>query len=235
MLGYCEKGIVINMRILIVEDEISLVDALTEIFKQSKWMADTAYNGKDGLDFGLSGIYDVIVLDIMLPKMNGLEVLHKLRNQNIKTSILLLTAKSEVQDKIKGLDTGADDYLTKPFSVEELLARIRALSRRRGEFVGDTLSFGDLSLVKNTYELVCKDQSIKLGIKEYQIMELLFTNQRQILPKELFVEKIWGYNCEAEYNSIEVYISFLRKKLSLLNTSVKISTTRGVGYFLEIM
>ncbi|HWT26840.1 MAG TPA: response regulator transcription factor, partial [Mobilitalea sp.] len=181
------------MRILIVEDEISLVDALTEIFKQSKWMADTAYNGKDGLDFGLSGIYDVIVLDIMLPKMNGLEVLHKLRNQNIKTSILLLTAKSEVQDKIKGLDTGADDYLTKPFSVEELLARIRALSRRRGEFVGDTLSFGDLSLVKNTYELVCKDQSIKLGIKEYQIMELLFTNQRQILPKELFVEKIWGY------------------------------------------
>jgi DNA-binding response OmpR family regulator len=221
------------MRILIVEDEITLAEALSEICKQQKWSADTVYNGQDGLDYGLSNIYDVIVLDIMLPKKNGLEVLKELRKNNISSPVLLLTAKSEIQDKITGLDTGADDYLTKPSSVEELMARLRALTRRKGEFIGDTLAFGDLTLNKNTYELLCKDQAIKLGTKEYQIMELLFKNPHQILPKELFVEKIWGYDCEAEYNSIEVYISFLRKKLNLLETNVKIATTRGVGYLLE--
>ncbi|MDF2537298.1 MAG: two component transcriptional regulator, winged helix family [Herbinix sp.] len=221
------------MRILIVEDETTLAEALAEIIRQQKWSADAVYNGRDGLDYGLSNIYDVIVLDIMLPVMNGLEVLKELRTQGISVPIIILTAKSEIQNKITGLDTGADDYLTKPFSAEELMARIRALTRRKGEYIGETLSFGDLTLYKNTYELFCQKQSIKLGIKEYQIMELLFHNPRQILPKELFIEKIWGYDSEAEYNSIEVYMSFLRKKLNLLETTVKITTTRGVGYLLE--
>lgn len=221
------------MRILVIEDEVFLSEALTELLKKNKYTVDAVYNGSDGLEYGLTGIYDIIILDIMLPKMNGLDVLRALRNNSISTPVMLLTAKSEVQDKIEGLDTGADDYLTKPFSVGELLARIRAMNRRKGEYLGEILSFRDLSLNKSTYALVCSNQSIKLSTKEYQIMEILLSNPKQIIPKELFVEKIWGYECEPEYNSIEVYISFIRKKMNLINTTVKIATFRGVGYFLE--
>lgn len=221
------------MRILLIEDEASLVEALIEILKKNKYLIDAVYNGNDGLEFALSGIYDIILLDIMLPKINGLDLLRELRKNHIPTPVILLTAKSEVEDKIIGLDSGADDYLTKPFSANELLARIRAINRRKGEYLGEVLSFKDLSLNKSTYELICKDQSIKLGTKEYQVMEIFLSNPKQIIPKELFLEKIWGYEYEAEYNSIEVYISFIRKKMNLIDTSVKIATARGVGYFLE--
>lgn len=223
------------MRLLIVEDEVRLADALVQIFSKSKIQADAVYNGVDGLDNALTGIYDAIILDIMLPKMNGLEVLKNLRAEKIDTPVLLLTAKDDVSDKVKGLDIGADDYLTKPFSTEELLARVRAICRRRGEMVYDnTLVYKDLSLDLSTYELSCGGQSIKLAPKEFNIMELLLEYKNRIVSKETLIEKIWGYDSDAEYNNAEVYISFLRKKIQHINSKVCIRTVRGVGYNLEV-
>ena len=178
----------------------------------------------------------MIVLDIMLPKMNGLEVLRTLRANKIKTPVILLTAKDEVSDKVTGLDIGADDYLTKPFYTEELLARIRSLGRRNSDVICDNiLSFDDISLNISTYELMCGERSVKLGLKEFNIMELLIKNGARILSKETLIEKIWGYESDAEYNNVEVYISFLRKKLSHIKSKVIIKTVRGVGYCLEVI
>ncbi len=224
------------MRILIVEDEVRLAEALVQIFMKEKYSADACYDGVSGLDNALTGIYDVIVLDIMLPKMNGLEVLRTLRANKIKTPVILLTAKDEVSDKVTGLDIGADDYLTKPFYTEELLARVRSLGRRNSDVICDNiLSFDDISLNISTYELMCGERSVKLGLKEFNIMELLIKNGARILSKETLIEKIWGYESDAEYNNVEVYISFLRKKLSHIKSKVIIKTVRGVGYCLEVI
>lgn len=222
------------MKLLVVEDEEQLADALTEILKRDKYSVDTCYNGIDGFDNAMTGVYDCIILDIMLPGMSGIEVLRSLRQEKINTPVLLLTARSEIEDKINGLDTGADDYLTKPFVTGELLARIRALTRRKGEIVDENrMDYNGLLLNKNTSSVVWQASDVKLSLKEYQIMELLISNPRQILPKERIIEKIWGYESDVEYNNIEVYISFLRKKLSVISAPVQIKTARGIGYFLE--
>ncbi len=222
------------MKLLVVEDEEQLADALTEILKRDKYSVDTCYNGIDGLDNALTGVYDCIILDIMLPGMSGIEVLRNLRQEKINAPVLLLTARSEIEDKINGLDTGADDYLTKPFVTGELLARIRALTRRKGEIIDENrMDYNGLLLNKNTSSVIWQDNDVKLSLKEYQIMELLISNPKQILPKERIIEKIWGYESDVEYNNIEVYISFLRKKLSVISAPVQIKTARGIGYFLE--
>jgi len=222
------------MKLLVVEDEVQLADALTEILKRNMYSVDTVYNGIDGLDNALTGVYDCIILDIMLPGMNGLEVLSNLRAEKVNTPVLLLTARSEVEDKINGLDCGADDYLTKPFVTGELLARVRAMTRRKGEILDEgKMDFNGLQLNKNTCALSWQGSDVKLSLKEYQIMELLIANPRRILPKERIIEKIWGYESDVEYNNIEVYISFLRKKLSSISAPVQIKTARGIGYSLE--
>ncbi len=228
-----ERGYYI-MKLLVVEDEMQLADALTEILKRNMYSVDTAYDGIAGLDNALTGLYDCIILDIMLPGMNGLDVLRNMRAAKIHTPVLLLTARSEVEDKIKGLDIGADDYLTKPFVTGELLARVRALTRRKGEIVNENkMDFNGLALQKNTCSISWGGNDVKLSLKEYQIMELLIANPKQILPKERIIEKIWGYESDVEYNNIEVYISFLRKKLAVISAPVQIKTARGIGYSLE--
>ena len=221
------------MKLLLVEDEIPLADALSEILKRNKYSVDAVYDGEDGLEYAKTGLYDCIVLDIMLPRMDGIQVLRKLRTTGFSTPVMLLTAKSEVEDIISGLDCGADDYLTKPFSTGELLARIRALTRRTGDVIPDCYQFYDLKLNMRSYALSTDSNSIKLSLKEYQIMEMLLANPRRIIPKERFIEKIWGYESDVEYNNIEVYISFLRKKLHAIDSPVQIRTARGIGYSLE--
>lgn len=221
------------MKILVVEDERELSEVLITLLKQNKYDADAVYDGIAGEDYAMCGVYDLILLDIMLPGKNGVEVLRSLRKQGNSTPVLLLTAKSEVSDKILGLDTGADDYLTKPFASGELMARIRAMSRRKGEYVGDILTYMDTELDKNTHELSSNGGKVMLSLKEYQILEMLMQNSRQIIPKERFIEKIWGFDSETEYNAIEVYISFLRKKLVANGSSIQIKAVRGIGYSLE--
>lgn len=221
------------MRILIVEDEIRLADTLGEIMHTQKYAYDIVYDGADGLSYGESDIYDVIILDIMLPKMNGFDVVKNLRNKKIKTPVILLTARDEVTDKVRGLDCGADDYLTKPFSAEELLARVRAISRRQGEVVIDELKFGDITLNLSNYSLNCGKKSLHLGYKEFEILRLLLSNPSSVVPKEDILTKVWGYDSDAEDNNVEVYISFLRKKMQFLDSKVNISTVRKIGYHLE--
>jgi len=222
------------MRILVVEDEIRLADTLGEIIKEQKYTVDIVNDGEAGYDCALSGIYDVIVLDVMLPKMNGFDVVKELRRNKNQTPVILLTAKGEVADKVKGLDCGADDYLTKPFAPEELIARIRALSRRQGEVVMDELSFADLNLNLSAFTLECGNKSVRLGLKEFEVMRLLLSNLSNIITKEDMLLKIWGSESDAEDNNVEVYVSFLRKKLAYLGTAVNISTVRKVGYYLEV-
>lgn len=221
------------MRLLIIEDEVSLAEALSEILKQNSYLADTVYNGLDGLDYARSGIYDMILLDIMLPGMDGITLLKTLRREQISTPVILLTAKSELQNIVDGLDAGSDDYLAKPFSSAELLARIRALSRRGKRYMGDIISYGNISLNKGTMELNCENQVIKLGVKEFRIMEILLSSPRQIISKDMLIEKVWGIDKDVEHNNVEVYISFLRQKFHSLNANVQIKTSRGAGYYLE--
>lgn len=222
------------MKLLVIEDEMQLADALSELLKRNMYSVDVFYNGIDGLDNALTGIYDCILLDIMLPGMNGIEVLRNLRAEKINTPVLLLTAKSEIDDKINGLDCGADDYLTKPFVTGELLARVRALTRRKGEIVDENrMEYNGLELHKNTCSISCGGSDVKLSLKEYNVMEMLIANPKQILPKERIIEKIWGSESDVEYNNIEVYISFLRKKIASVSADVQIKTARGIGYFIE--
>ena len=220
---------------MIAEDEEKLADALVQIFAKNKMTADAFGNGIDALDNALTGIYDVIVLDIMMPGMTGIEVLREIRAEGMDTPVLMFTAKDEISDKVKGLDSGADDYLTKPFATEELLARVRALSRRSSAAIvnSDIITCGDLSLDTAAYELSCGKNSLKLGLKEFSIMELLMKNSGRVLSKETLITKIWGYDSDAEYNNVEVYISFLRKKLDFIKSKAAIKTVRGVGYTLE--
>jgi DNA-binding response OmpR family regulator len=222
-----------EMNILIVEDERRLADALAQIMKSQKFMADVVHNGQDGLDYALGGDYDLVVLDVMLPKMNGFAVVQKMREKKNSTPVLLLTAKDEIPDKVQGLDCGADDYMTKPFSTEELLARVRALTRRQGEVVLDKLTFSDLTLELSTSTLLCASKSVHLGFKEIEIMKLLMSNASTITPKEFLITKVWGTESDVEDNNVEAHISFLRKKLSFLGSQASIETIRKVGYMLQ--
>ena len=221
------------MRLLLAEDEKELSKALCAILKHNNYSVDAVFNGQDALDYGLCENYDGIILDIMMPKMNGLDVLKELRAKGVSTPVLMLTAKAEVDDRILGLDLGADDYLTKPFSMGELLARIRAITRRKSEFSPNVLSSGNVSLNRETFELTADGNSVRLGNKEFQMMEMLMSNPGRLISTEQFMERIWGYETEAEINVVWVYISYLRKKLSNLNANVEIKAVRGVGYTLE--
>ena len=221
------------MRILIVEDEMRLAETLRQLLEDQRYQVDTVYDGADGVDYGLAGQYDLIILDVMLPKVDGFQVAQRLRSAHVSTPILMLTARDDVSDKISGLDCGADDYMTKPFDTGELMARVRALTRRQGEILSDVLTMGDLSLDCNSHVLSCGERSVRLGFKEYEVMRLLLVNQGSVMAKETLITKVWGMESEAEDNNVEVYISFLRKKLVFLNSQVSISTVRKVGYFLD--
>ena len=223
------------MRILLVEDEKRMAQALCEILRLEKYDVDHYDNGTDGLTAIESGVYDIVILDVMLPGMNGYEVAKHARRKGITTPILMLTAKAELDDKVTGLDSGADDYLTKPFLTKELLARLRALCRRTMNTLDGTLSFGDITLDTNTLELACvgSGQSVRLSEKEYRILEYLVSNGGKILTREQLAVKIWGFESEAEYNNVEVYMSFTRKKLAFVEAKTEIKAIRGVGYELR--
>lgn len=222
------------MQILVVEDEKRLAEALAQILIEKKYMVDIANDGRDGLDMALSGIYDVIVLDIMLPKMNGFDVAKSLRDNKIATPILMLTAKEQISDKVRGLDAGADDYMTKPFSPDELLARIRALTRRQGEVVLDEVEFGGVTLNLSTCDLHCGEKTVHLNFKEFEILKILMQNPQNVTTKDDLIVKVWGYDSNAVDNNVEVYISFLRKKLDFIGAEIEIVSLRKVGYRLEV-
>ena len=222
------------MRLLLAEDEKDLSDALVTVLKHNNYSVDAVYNGQDALDYLTEGDnYDGAILDIMMPKLDGISVLKQVRAQGNHLPILMLTAKSEIDDRVNGLDSGADDYLTKPFSMKELLARIRAMTRRQAETTDAILQFGDLKLDRSTYQLSTPNGELRLANKEYQMLEMLMTNPGQIISVEQFMDKIWGYDSEAEFNVVWVYISYLRKKLTSLQSTVQIKATRGLGYSLE--
>lgn len=223
------------MRLLLIEDEIHLAEAISQILKKNNYTVDMVHDGEAGYDYGMSQIYDMILLDIMLPKMNGIEVLKALRQAGLTIPILMLTAKGEIGDRVTGLDSGADDYLPKPFATEELLARIRALFRRKGDIqTSIEMAIGDITLNPSTLILAKDSHAIKLTLKESELLEYLILRKGLIASKELIIDKLWGYDSEAEHNNVEDYISFLRKKLSFLKSNVSITTTRGVGYALEV-
>lgn len=220
------------MRILLAEDELSLSKALIKIFEINNYSADAVYNGEDAISYIETGNYDILVLDIMMPKLDGIEVLRRIRANGIETPVIVLTAKAETDDKVLGLDSGANDYLTKPFETKELLARIRALTRSKGS-QDSTLKFGNIKLNRATFELSSDSNCCKLANKEFQMMEMLISNPKQLISVERFMEKIWGYDTDAEVNVVWVYISYLRKKLKSLDANIKITASRNAGYALE--
>ena len=220
-------------KILVVEDEIRLSEAISEILRIEGYDVDMVHNGIEGLDYGLTDIYDCIILDIMLPGIDGFKVLEDLRKAKISTPILMLTARDEISNKVKGLDYGADDYMTKPFDSEELLARIRSITRRQGQVIINDIVFGDLKLDLSNYNLLTDSKSINLTAKEFEIFKILMSNINIVITKDDLISKIWGYDSEAEDNNVEVYISFLRKKLKFLKSNVEIKTLRKLGYKLE--
>ena len=223
------------MRILLVEDEQRMAQALCELLRLEKYEVDHFSNGPEGLSAIESGIYDIVILDVMLPGMNGYDITKTVRSRGIGTPILMLTAKGELDDKVTGLDSGADDYLTKPFMTRELLARLRALGRRTLGTADGVLSFGDIALDTAALTLSCTGtgQSVRLSEKEYHILEYLIANGGQVLTREQLALKIWGYDSEAEYNNVEVYMSFTRRKLSFVGSGTEIKAVRGVGYELR--
>ena len=223
------------MRILLAEDEKELSRALTAILKHNKYSVDAVYNGQDALDYIETGLYDGVILDIMMPKVDGIMVLQTIRKQGNSVPVILLTAKSEIDDRVMGLDSGADDYLTKPFSTKELLARIRAMTRRKTETTHSVLTFGNISLNRTTFELSSPKNTIKLANKEFQMLEMLMTTPGKIISNEVFMEKIWGYDSDTDLSVVWVYISYLRKKLASLNADIQIKATRNRGYSLEMM
>ncbi len=223
------------MRVLVVEDEHSLADALAHVLTRNSYSVDTVYDGESGYDNAASGLYDVIVLDIMLPKLNGLELLRRLRGEKIKTPVILLTAKSDVSDKIAGLDCGADDYLAKPFDSGELLARIRAVTRRRGDFdvKENSIALADVRLDTESMKLCGQRREVSLTKREFDMLEYLMINKNLVIKKEQILDRLWGFESEAEANNVEVYVSFIRKKLGFVSDKVFINTVRGIGYKLE--
>ncbi len=224
------------MRVLYAEDEKAINEAVTEILIKNKYSVDNVYDGEEALEYLETIEYDIVVLDIMMPRLDGISVLKEIRRKGLKTPVLLLTAKSELEDKIAGLDFGADDYLTKPFEAKELLARLRAISRRGNNFVSDEISISNITLRRSTFELSSKDakESFVLGNKEYQILELLMSNPKLVFSKDMLMDRIWGYDMDTDTSVVWVYISNLRKKLKKLNSLVSIKNMRNLGYHLEI-
>lgn len=227
----CEGGSI--MRILLAEDEKALAKAIVKIFEKNNYSADAVYDGEEALAYIESGNYDVAVLDIMMPKLDGISVLKKVRASGNRIPILMLTAKSEIEDRVLGLDSGANDYLPKPFDTRELLARIRAITRTKEE-TDTKLGFGNITLDRATFELSSPTGSFRLANKEYQMMEYFLSNPRRIISAEQFMEKIWGYDSDAEINVVWVYISYLRKKLTALGADIAIKASRNAGYSLEV-
>lgn len=221
------------MRILIAEDENGLAKALKFLLEKNKFSVDTVYDGAAALDCFHSTDYDVIVLDIMMPKVNGLEVLKAIRREKAGVPVMMLTAKAEIEDRVEGLEAGADDYLPKPFASREFIARVKALSRRNAGYTDRILSFGDLRLDCNRYELVCGDESVRLNNKEFQLAELFLRHPHFVFSTGHLMEKIWGQDSEAEIDVVWTYIGFVRKKLRQLGSRVEIRTARGAGYSLE--
>src|SRR5690625_2471788 len=217
-----------------VEDEAYMAEAIVHILKKHNYTVDFVDNGIDGLDYGLSSIYDVIILDIMLPGMDGLSVLKRLRENKIQTPVIMLTARNDTEERVTGLDSGADDYLAKPFETEELLARLRALGRRFTELAhNNTFIYGDLEFNQHTLIICCNKTEISLTLKEAQLLELLIKRKDMIVPKEMMIEKVWGFDTDANDSHVEIHISLLRKKLTQIASVVKIRTIRGVGYLLQ--
>lgn len=221
------------MRLLLAEDEVELSNAIATILKHQKYSVDTVYDGEEAYDYLSAQEYDGAILDIMMPKMDGVTVVKKLRAEGITTPIIMLTAKSELNDKIEGLDAGADDYLTKPFQMPELLARVRSITRRSGEIAGEVLEFSDLRLNRSNFTLTSGGESVTLSNKEFQMLEMMMRAPSQIFSQEQFMDTIWGLDSETEMNVVWVYISYIRKKLKSLNSRVTIKATRNVGYSLS--
>lgn len=221
------------MRLLLAEDEKALSSALQVILKHNNYSVDAVYNGQDAYDYIVTGVYDGVILDVMMPKMDGFDVLSRVRNEGCDVPIIMLTAKSETDDKINGLDLGADDYLAKPFEMKELLARIRSITRRKSDAVSAELKVDDCTLNCLNYELTGPGGSVKLQNKEYQIMEILMANQNSVISADLMMEKVWGYDSDAEINVVWVNISYLRKKLGQIKSNVAIKAVRNQGYILE--
>ena len=221
------------MRLLLAEDEVDLSNALVTVLKHNNYSVDAVYDGAEALDYLETGNYDGVILDIMMPKGDGITVLKTIRRQGSSVPVLMLTAKAEIDDRVLGLDSGADDYLTKPFNMKELLARIRAMTRRQEKTTDAVLTLGNLSLNRSNYTMSTPEDSIKLGNKEYQMLEMLMTNPGQIISVDRFMDRIWGYDSEAEMNTVWVFISYLRKKLATIHANVTIKATRGLGYSLE--
>ena len=223
------------MRLLLAEDEKDLADALEVMLKHNNYSVDVVDNGQDAYDYLMLDEYDGAILDVMMPQMDGVTVVKKIRENKKSTPVLLLTAKSEIEDKVYGLDSGADDYLTKPFVTRELLARVRSMTRRQSTFTSNVLELGNVSLSKYTFELSTEKDKVRLSNKEYQMMELLMRNPGNVIQTEQFLEKIWGYDSDSEINVVWVNISYLRKKLKALDANVQIKATRNVGYTLEML
>ncbi len=221
------------MRLLIAEDEKELSNALTAVLRHNNYSTDAVYNGNDALSSALTGNYDGIIMDIMMPGINGIDVVKQIREKGVTVPVLMLTAKSDIEDKIIGLDAGADDYMTKPFAMNELLARLRAVTRRRSDYAPAELKFGDLTLDRASFELSTPNSSVRLGNKEFQMMEYMMSNPNMLISTEKFMEKIWGCNTDTEINVVWVYISYLRRKLAGLGSAVSIRASRGTGYSLE--
>lgn len=221
------------MRLLLAEDEKELSQALVAVLKHNNYSVDAVYNGQDALDYLEGQEYDGAILDIMMPKMDGLTVLSKIREQGNHVPVLLLTAKTQVDDRVLGLDAGADDYLGKPFAMKELLARIRAITRRQSVVSANTLSYGNVALDRTSYELCVGSERIRLANKDFQMMEMLLTNPGQVISTERFMEKVWGYDSDTEINVVWVYLSNLRKKLTHLHADIEIKSIRNLGYSLE--
>lgn len=221
------------MRVLIADDEPEMASVLEALLHRENYAVDVVHDGQDALDYGLADNYDCLVLDIMMPKKDGIQVLQALRAQNVSTPVLLLTAKGQVEDRIAGLDSGADDYLPKPFHNGEFLARVRALTRRGQVFTPSVLAAGNIRLDCSTFELRCGGSAIRLGSKEFQMLELLMRQKGRVVTTEQFMERIWGYDSEVEISVVWAYISYLRRKLEAVGADVRISTRRGFGYLLE--
>ena len=222
------------MNLLIVEDDVRLASALAHILEEAGHAVDTANDGETGYAYASQGKYDVAILDVMLPKKNGFDIVSDLRRAGIATPVLMLTARDAVPDKIRGLDSGADDYMTKPFSPAELLAHLRALTRRQGEVVFEKLAAGDLSLNLESYDLTCGQKTIHLSYKEFSLAKVLMSNPGQVVSKELLIERVWGIESTAEDNNVEAYVSFLRKKMRFLGSKACIETIRKAGYRLAV-
>ncbi|HEO4388868.1 TPA: two-component system response regulator DltR [Streptococcus agalactiae] len=223
------------MRLLVVEDEKSIAEAIQALLADKGYSVDLVFDGDDGLEYILTGLYDLVLLDIMLPKRSGLSILKRVREAGLETPIIFLTAKSQTYDKVNGLDLGADDYITKPFEADELLARIRLRTRQSSLIRANQLWLGNIRLNTDSHELESKESSVKLSNKEFLLMEVFMRNAKQIIPKNQLISKVWGPSDNSEYNQLEVFISFLRKKLRFLKADIEIITTKGFGYSLEEM